>query len=149
MPFRALAQLFDELRMQQDAEFSVRVSYLELYNEEIFDLLSATEDTTRLQLYEDSTKKGSVIIKVGQCVSDPVTFWYGSGSSGIRNSDDRIQMRLRILIFFPILNFCLMMGGSGSIAGSVPLTNGSKFGRPKNVRFQRIRIRNTEVGTRK
>jgi kinesin family protein 11 len=62
--FRALAQLFDELRMQQDAEFSVRVSYLELYNEEIFDLLSATEDTTRLQLYEDSTKKGSVIIKV-------------------------------------------------------------------------------------
>jgi hypothetical protein len=69
--FRALAQLFDELRMQQDAEFSVRVSYLELYNEEIFDLLSATEDTTRLQLYEDSTKKGSVIIKVGQCVSDP------------------------------------------------------------------------------
>jgi kinesin family member 11 len=61
---RALAQLFDELRVQQDAEFSVRVSYLELYNEEIFDLLSATEDTTRLQLYEDSTKKGSVIIKV-------------------------------------------------------------------------------------
>ena len=53
--------------MQQDAEFSVRVSYLELYNEEIFDLLSATEDTTRLQLYEDSTKKGSVIIKVRHC----------------------------------------------------------------------------------
>jgi kinesin family protein 11 len=48
----------------------VRVSYLELYNEEIFDLLSATEDTTRLQLYEDSTKKGSVIIKVSS--SSPV-----------------------------------------------------------------------------
>ena len=31
----------------QDAEFSVRVSYLELYNEEIFDLLSAADDTTR------------------------------------------------------------------------------------------------------
>ncbi len=70
--FRALAQLFDELRMQQDAEFSVRVSYLELYNEEIFDLLSATEDTTRLQLYEDSTKKGSVIIKVGTGTSSVV-----------------------------------------------------------------------------
>jgi hypothetical protein len=67
--------------MQQDAEFSVRVSYLELYNEEIFDLLSATEDTTRLQLYEDSTKKGSVIIKVGQSSGSGVTFWYGSGSS--------------------------------------------------------------------
>jgi len=60
---RALAQLFDELRLQQDAEFSVRVSYLELYNEEIFDLLSATDDTTRLRLYEDSAKKGSVIIQ--------------------------------------------------------------------------------------
>jgi len=60
---RALAQLFDELRVQQEAEFSVRVSYLELYNEEIFDLLSPADDTTRLRLYEDSTKKGSVIIQ--------------------------------------------------------------------------------------
>ena len=42
----------------------MRVSYLEVYNEEIFDLLSATDDTTRLRLYEDSTKKGSVIIQV-------------------------------------------------------------------------------------
>ena len=61
---RALAQLFDELRMQQDAEFSVRVSFLELYNEDIFDLLSATDDLTKLRLYEDSTRKGSVIIQV-------------------------------------------------------------------------------------
>jgi len=60
---RSLAQLFDELRVQQEAEFSVRVSFLELYNEEIFDLLSATDDTTRLRLYEDSTRKGSVIIQ--------------------------------------------------------------------------------------
>ena len=61
---RALAQLFDELRMQQDAEFSVRVSFLELYNEDIFDLLSATDDLTKLRLYEDSARKGSVIIQV-------------------------------------------------------------------------------------
>jgi len=60
---RALAQLFDELRVQQEAEFSVRVSFLELYNEEIFDLLSAADDITRLRLYEDSTRKGSVIIQ--------------------------------------------------------------------------------------
>jgi len=60
---RALAQLFDELRMQQDAEFSVRVSFLELYNEDIFDLLSATDDLTKLRLYEDSARKGSVIIQ--------------------------------------------------------------------------------------
>ena len=62
---RALAQLFDELRIQQDAEFSVRVSFLELYNEDIFDLLSATDDLTKLRLYEDSARKGSVIIQVG------------------------------------------------------------------------------------
>ena len=49
--------------MQQDAEFTVRVSFLELYNEEIFDLLSAADDTTRLRLYEDSTRKGSVIVQ--------------------------------------------------------------------------------------
>ena len=60
---RALAQLFDELRVQQEAEFSVRVSFLELYNEEIFDLLSAADDITRLRLYEDSARKGSVIIQ--------------------------------------------------------------------------------------
>ena len=47
---RALAQVFDELRVQQDADFTVRVSFLELYNEEIFDLLSATDDTTRSEL---------------------------------------------------------------------------------------------------
>merc|ERR550519_3344502 len=60
---RALSQIFDELRVTVDAEFSVRVSFLELYNEEIFDLLSAHDDTTRLRLYEDSTKKSSVIIQ--------------------------------------------------------------------------------------
>jgi len=60
---RALAQVFDELRVQQDTEFTVRVSFLELYNEEIFDLLSANDDTTRLRLFEDSTRKGSVIVQ--------------------------------------------------------------------------------------
>jgi len=60
---RALAQLFDELRVQQDAEFTVRVSFLELYNEEIFDLLSANDDTTRLKLFEDPTRKGSVVVQ--------------------------------------------------------------------------------------
>ena len=62
----ALAQIFDTLREQVDSlEYSVRVSFLELYNEEIFDLLSAHDDTSRLRLYEDATRKGSVIIQVG------------------------------------------------------------------------------------
>ena len=35
-----------------------------MYNEEIFDLLSTpVDDTTKLRLYEDAVKKGSVIIQ--------------------------------------------------------------------------------------
>ena len=62
---RSLAQIFDDLNAQSDTlEYSVRVSFLELYNEEIFDLLSPQSDTSRLRLYEDATRKGSVIIQV-------------------------------------------------------------------------------------
>jgi len=61
---RAMAQIFDNLREQADSvEYSVRVSFLELYNEELFDLLSACDDTSRLRLYEDATRRGSVIIQ--------------------------------------------------------------------------------------
>ena len=45
---RTLSQLFDELRIQ-GVEFTVRVSFLELYNEELFDLLGPETDTTRLR----------------------------------------------------------------------------------------------------
>ncbi|KAL8616571.1 Kinesin-related protein 11 [Nucella lapillus] len=58
---RAMHQVFEQLT-GQEVEFSVRVSYLELYNEELFDLLGSTDDPLRLRIYEDSTKKGSLII---------------------------------------------------------------------------------------
>ena len=35
----------------------MRVSYLELYNEELFDLLGAAECETKLRIYDDSNKK--------------------------------------------------------------------------------------------
>ena len=38
-------------------EYSVRVSFLELYNEELFDLLSPVDNTSRLRIFEDSTRK--------------------------------------------------------------------------------------------
>ncbi|XP_040583693.1 kinesin-like protein KIF11 [Lepeophtheirus salmonis] len=60
---RSLNDIFDGLRIMGAKDFAVRVSYLELYNEEIFDLLSDVNDTTRLRLYEDCNKKGSVIIQ--------------------------------------------------------------------------------------
>ncbi|XP_014468318.1 PREDICTED: bipolar kinesin KRP-130-like isoform X2 [Dinoponera quadriceps] len=59
---RALSHLFDELRLLEAQEFTVRVSFLELYNEELFDLLSPSDDASKIRLYEDSTRKGSVII---------------------------------------------------------------------------------------
>lgn len=59
---RALSHLFDELRMMGSQEYSVRVSFLELYNEELFDLLSPTEDASKIRIFEDASKKGAVII---------------------------------------------------------------------------------------
>ncbi len=60
---RALNALFDQLRTGDATEWSVRVSFLELYNEEIFDLLSGSDDHSTLRLYEDGMRKGSVIIQ--------------------------------------------------------------------------------------
>uniref|UniRef100_A0A182KAR0 Kinesin motor domain-containing protein n=1 Tax=Anopheles christyi TaxID=43041 RepID=A0A182KAR0_9DIPT len=58
---RAVNHLFDELRMTE-LEFSMRISYLELYNEELCDLLS-TDDTIKIRIFDDVQKKGSVIVQ--------------------------------------------------------------------------------------
>jgi hypothetical protein len=39
--------------------------------------------------------------------------------------------------------FCMMIEGSEAGSGSIPLTNGSGSGRPKNMWIRWIRIRNT------
>ncbi|KAL5262688.1 hypothetical protein ACHWQZ_G008176 [Mnemiopsis leidyi] len=60
---RCMSHMFDRLNSQA-SDFSVRLSMLELYNEELFDLLSTTDsNTTKLRLFEDSTRKGSVVIQ--------------------------------------------------------------------------------------
>ncbi|CAG9539496.1 unnamed protein product [Cercopithifilaria johnstoni] len=60
---RALQHIFTELENQDAEEFSVRVSYVELYNEELYDLLGNGElGHARLRLFEDSVRKGSVIV---------------------------------------------------------------------------------------
>ncbi|XP_033328960.2 kinesin-like protein Klp61F [Megalopta genalis] len=59
---RSLSHLFDELRTLGVQEYSVRVSFLELYNEEVYDLLSVNDGAAKIRIYEDSTKKGAVII---------------------------------------------------------------------------------------
>nr|XP_039260163.1 kinesin-like protein KIF11-A [Styela clava] len=58
---RTLSQLFDRLE-KESAEFSIHVSLLEIYNELIYDLLSPTDDPVLRRIYDDSNRKGSVII---------------------------------------------------------------------------------------
>ncbi|XP_026800122.3 kinesin-like protein KIF11 [Pangasianodon hypophthalmus] len=60
---RTLHQIFEKLT-SNGTEFSVKVSLLEIYNEELFDLLSPSPDVTeRLQLFDDPRNKRGVIVK--------------------------------------------------------------------------------------
>ncbi|XP_029432074.1 kinesin-like protein KIF11 [Rhinatrema bivittatum] len=60
---RTLHQIFEKLS-ENGTEFSVKVSLLEIYNEELFDLLSPSPDVNeRLQMFEDPRNKRGVIIK--------------------------------------------------------------------------------------
>lgn len=60
---RTLHQIFERLAAQ-GAEFSVKVSLLEIYNEELFDLLNPSCDVgERLQMFDDPRNKRGVIIK--------------------------------------------------------------------------------------
>lgn len=58
---RSFQQLFETLEEQKE-DYTVRVSFFELYNEDLYDLLSGEEDTQKLKIYEDVNRKGSVII---------------------------------------------------------------------------------------
>jgi kinesin family protein 11 len=53
---RALYALFNKLELD-DAESSVKCSFIELYNEELRDLISP-DDNSKLKIYEDNGKKG-------------------------------------------------------------------------------------------
>lgn len=56
---RTLHQIFEKLS-ENGTEFSVKVSLLEIYNEELFDLLSPSDDVSeRLQLFDDPRNKVS------------------------------------------------------------------------------------------
>jgi kinesin family protein 11 len=59
---RCLYQLFSRLEGQEELsqEYSFKVSYVELYNEELKDLLSPEDDQRKLRIYDDAKSKGSV-----------------------------------------------------------------------------------------
>ena len=58
---RALAHIFQEIDSRVEKIFAIRVSYLEIYNEQLYDLLSDTPATAdHLQCLDDN---GNVIVK--------------------------------------------------------------------------------------
>lgn len=56
---RVLHNLFKELE-SKSSEFSCKVSYIELYNEELRDLISPDEDK-KVRIYDDANKSGTVV----------------------------------------------------------------------------------------
>ncbi|KAK9765787.1 Kinesin- motor protein [Basidiobolus ranarum] len=58
---RTLHRLFERLE-SETAEYSVRLSFIELYNEELKDLLASDDNSKRLQIF-DVARKGSVVIR--------------------------------------------------------------------------------------
>ncbi|OJD20766.1 hypothetical protein ACJ73_07897 [Blastomyces percursus] len=73
---RVLYSLFKKL---EDMENSVKCSFIELYNEELRDLLSS-EDGTKLKIYEDGAKKGNH----GTMVQGMGETYIHSASAGIK-----------------------------------------------------------------
>jgi kinesin family protein 11 len=74
---RALHGLFKKLE-QDEAESSVKCSFIELYNEELRDLIS-TDDNSKLKIYEDTGKKSG-------------TFVQGMEESHIKSAEDGVKL---------------------------------------------------------
>ena len=56
---RSVAHVFQILNSISNCEYSVKISFIELYNEELSDLLSDSNE--KLRIYEDPAHKGSVL----------------------------------------------------------------------------------------
>jgi hypothetical protein len=84
---RVLNNLFNILERDK-AEYSVRVSFVELYNEELKDLLSPAEDTRKLRIFEDTTKKGVVL----QGVEEVLVKNWADGIRALRRGSHKRQV---------------------------------------------------------
>src|SRR5690606_4354173 len=58
---RALYKLFSSLD-QEGQEYTVKCSFIELYNEELRDLL-APDESVKVKIFEDSVRKGGIVIQ--------------------------------------------------------------------------------------
>jgi kinesin family protein 11 len=97
---RTLYRLFDILEAEK-AEYSVRVSYLELYNEELKDLLSDV-DPRKLRLYEDASRKGVIIHGIEEVLvktADDVIDILQTGSNKRRIAATNFNEKSRYSVF--------------------------------------------------
>ena len=76
---RTMNHLFDKLESSGN-EFTVQVSLIEIYNEEIMDLLSTAQTVEKLKMYDDT--KGGIKIK-------------GMSEVGVKNKDDIYEIMER------------------------------------------------------
>ncbi|RPB11385.1 kinesin-domain-containing protein [Morchella conica CCBAS932] len=75
---RALYQLFAKLGGADEKDNSVKCSFIELYNEELRDLLAA-DDNAKVKIFEDSTRKGAIVIQ-------------GMEESFIKSAEDGVRL---------------------------------------------------------
>ncbi|KAF9974515.1 kinesin motor protein cin8 [Actinomortierella ambigua] len=59
---RTLYNLFDMLETKQ-TEYSVRISFLELYNEEVKDLLAVDDDRKEIKIFDVTSRKGGPLVQ--------------------------------------------------------------------------------------
>lgn len=108
---RAIKQIFDTLE-SQNAEYSVKVTFLELYNEEITDLL-APEDLSKVALEDKQKKqlplmedgKGGVLVRgleeeIVTCASEIFTL-LERGSAKRRTAETLLNKQSRCLLVYP------------------------------------------------
>lgn len=60
---RVIQNIFEIIKQRSDADFAVRVSFLEIYNETIKDLLAPSTSTKLIQIREDE-KKGILLVGI-------------------------------------------------------------------------------------
>ena len=62
--FRTISNIFKDIEERQDHAFKVKISYMEIHNEQIIDLLSVGETSENLIVVDEGkSKNGGVKIK--------------------------------------------------------------------------------------
>jgi kinesin family protein 11 len=116
---RAVKQIFDTLE-SQNTEYSVKVTFLELYNEEITDLL-APEEISKAALEERQKKplplmedgKGGVLVRglEEEIVTNASEIFslLERGSAKRRTAETLLNKQSRLILTFVFLNFGLLI----------------------------------------